>query len=757
MKKMFTIFFLLSISLGLFAQDKGSTYCYEKKIKSDGLVDLLQEKAIKHSFDVLNYKLDLNIYSCFISPYPKNFAAEEVITIKADSAINSISLNAVNSSLTIASVSDAGASFTHVSNMLNITLNRTYNPGEVFNVKINYNHNNVSDGAIYVSGGFFFTDAEPEGARKWFPSYDRPSDKATVDITARTPVNVKLGSNGRLADSTVSNDTLYYRWISRDPVATYLVVIASKVNYNLDIVNWTNPRTSEIVPIRFYWNSGENITAMKNLIGPLTTYFSDLWTDHPFEKNGFAALNNQFVWGGMENQTLTTICPNCWSTSLIVHEYAHQWFGDMITCETWADIWLNEGFATYAEALWTGNVSGYAAYKNEIVGNATYYKNYNPGWAISNPNWAITTPDVNTLFNNAITYMKSSTVLHMLRYTLGDAVFFDFLKQYANDTTFKYNSATTLKFKNKLNAVTGQDYTWFFDEWIYMPNHPAYTNEYYIAPVGNQWVVGFVAKQNLTTTGFHKMPIEIKVTFNDNTTYTAKVMNDANNQLFQMYFDKQPTAVAFDPNNEIVIKTATLTQIAPLPVELTSFSANTKDEFVVLNWQTETETNNKGFEVERVKLNENGTYDKNNYEKVGFVQGAGNSTTNRSYSFVNFIKDYGKYAYRLKQIDLDGTYEYSSEVYVTAGIKPVSFRLAQNYPNPFNPTTVIQFELPQESKITLKVYNLLGEVVSTLINETYPAGVHTAEFDASNLTSGVYIYELSTDAVKLRQKMILQK
>ena len=83
----------------------------------------------------------------------------------------------------------------------------------------------------------------------------------------------------------------------------------------------------------------------------MTTY-SELFGEHPFEKNGFATLNNQFVWGGMENQTLTSLCPNCWDEGLISHEFAHQWFGDMITCATWADIWLNEGFATYTEALW---------------------------------------------------------------------------------------------------------------------------------------------------------------------------------------------------------------------------------------------------------------------------------------------------------------------------------------------------------------------------------------------------------------------
>ena len=105
-------------------------------------------------------------------------------------------------------------------------------------MKIYYRHNNVSDNAFYAGNGLVFTDCEPEGARKWFPCWDKPSDKATVELRAKTPAVVKLGSNGRLADSITIGDTTYYHWVSRDPVATYLVVISSKIDYGLDIVYW---------------------------------------------------------------------------------------------------------------------------------------------------------------------------------------------------------------------------------------------------------------------------------------------------------------------------------------------------------------------------------------------------------------------------------------------------------------------------------------------------------------------------------------
>ncbi|HJY64824.1 MAG TPA: M1 family aminopeptidase, partial [Ignavibacteria bacterium] len=322
-----------------------------KKISNPNLVlpDMDSPNSPKHKFDVIDYKLNLDIWSCFISPYPRSFTASAIVKFRVDTALSSIELNAVNTSLQIVSVGMNGVSFTHSGNILTITLNRTYNPGEIANVLINYNHLNVSDGAIYtgVNSGSagFFTDAEPEGARKWFPCWDRPSDKATVDITLKVPSNVKIGSNGRLNDSTLTGDTLYYHWISRDPVATYLVVLTGKVNYNLNIVDWNG------TPIRFYYKSGENPTSIQNLIGNMATYYSNKFGPHPFEKNGFAtAPAPGFTWGGMENQTLTTLAN--WGENLVSHEFAHQWFGDCISPATWADIWLNEGFATYTEALW---------------------------------------------------------------------------------------------------------------------------------------------------------------------------------------------------------------------------------------------------------------------------------------------------------------------------------------------------------------------------------------------------------------------
>jgi len=739
-------------------EKKGSEYCSQKK--SSSIIDQIGEidADIKHSYDVLDYNLNLNIYNCFLSPYPKSFTANEIIKIKVDSTLNAINLNAINTSIGIDAVGLAGTSFTHSNNILTINLNRTYTIGEILDISIQYHHNNVNDNGFYASNGLVFTDCETQGARKWFPCWDKPSDKATIDITLKVPASVKLGSNGRLEDSTKIADTIYYHWVSRDPVATYLVVLSGKVNYNLDIINWqkiSNPQ--EYVPIRFYYNSGENPVAMENKVLQMTTHFSQIFTEHPFEKNGFATLNGQFPWGGMENQTLTSLCQNCWSEMLIAHEFSHQWFGDMITCATWADIWLNEGFATYSEALWLEHLFGYSSYKQEITANASSYLGSNPGWAISNPAWAIEPPNNNTLFNYAITYLKSSCVLHLLRYTIGDEDFFNVLTSYANDSTLKYQSAVTNDFKNVVNGVTGEDYTWFFDEWILQPNHPKYQNQYYFSQQSvTLWAVGFLAKQVQTNSGFFKMPIEFKIHFETGTDTTIRVMNDVNNQLFYYYFDRMPLSVQFDPSNSIVLKEATLTQVPPLPVELTSFTAEAKDNFIILKWNTATETNNKGFEIERLKWSLS-TSSSKVWEKIGFVSGKGTTTLSQFYGFEDYVKDYSVYYYRLKQIDFDGSYEYSNEIAVQGGSKPEEYILWQNYPNPFNPQTTIKLSVPKTSVIKLSIYNSLGEFVKIITEGTFAAGDYAFDFNGKDLSSGIYIYEMKTTEVTLRNKLVLQK
>ena len=188
-----------------------------------------------------------------------------------------------------------------------------------------------------------------------------------------------------------------------------------------------------------------------------------------------------------------------------------------------------------------------------------------------------------------------------------------------------------------------------------------------------------------------------------------------------------------------------------VPVELTSFNASVKNNSVELTWITATETNNSGFEIER-------STDNVNFMKIGFIKGNGTSSEFHAYNFADKkLSSPGKFYYRLKQINLDGTFEYSKTINVSIGT-PGKFELSQNYPNPFNPTTTISFQLPEKALVTLKVYNILGQEVAVLLNGKKEAGSYQVNFNGNSLASGIYIYKLSTNTgISAVRKMTLLK
>jgi hypothetical protein len=214
------------------------------------------------------------------------------------------------------------------------------------------------------------------------------------------------------------------------------------------------------------------------------------------------------------------------------------------------------------------------------------------------------------------------------------------------------------------------------------------------------------------------------------------------------------TVTGNGPNGTPVHK-RTVNMEVIIPVELTSFSAVTDKQNVQLNWSTATETNNMGFEIERTgSVTEGGTFGE--WENVSFVKGHGTITEARFYSFVDKDVKPGLYSYRLKQIDFDGTFEYSNEIEVEV-LAPLSYVLEQNYPNPFNPSTKIEFQIPEQSSVILKIYDVLGNEVRILVNNEMDAGKHSVEFDASELASGIYYYRIQAGEFDNMKKMVLIK
>jgi len=190
--------------------------------------------------------------------------------------------------------------------------------------------------------------------------------------------------------------------------------------------------------------------------------------------------------------------------------------------------------------------------------------------------------------------------------------------------------------------------------------------------------------------------------------------------------------------------------VGALPIELTSFTAKQSINGVELQWVTATEVSNYGFDVERANAGKDAIW-----EKIGFISGHGNSNSPTNYSFIDIKSVNAKSQYRLKQIDKNGSFNYTKSV--EAGVVILKYDLAQNFPNPFNPSTLITYSIPVSSNVVVKVYNVLGKLMTTLVNENKEAGSYTVNFDAAGLSNGIYFYKIQAGNFAKTMKMLLLK
>jgi aminopeptidase N len=542
---------VLSLSQEIFNQEHNYLFNTSRILQKDN-------SPSSHSFDALKYRLNFDLYGCFKSPFPTSYKGSSVLIFRAESSIGTIELNAVSAALIVDSVRYSGISFFQQNDILHINLNRIHNAEETDSVLIYFRRNDISDLSLrnYSNQGWaFFTFLQPEGARLIYPCWDKQDDKALFDFTAKVPSDVMLGSNGLLKDTIRTGDSLFVYWESKDQMSTYLFTMIGQINYQLSTYYYhklNNPNDS--IPIMLFHNSGNPpssnfVTSLKQM----TDLFSEKFTPYPFEKIGFAN-----IWpvtaGMMENQTLTTIW-GPWSPN--PHEHGHQWFGDYITCKTWADMWLNEGFATFLGAFYDEFTYGTYKYYMDIRTSSNMYFQFNRGFPIYNPSWVNHTPSIDSLFDQGIIYNKAACVIHTFRKTIGDTLFMQFIKAYMNDTNFTFKTVSTSDFVQKVDSFLGYRFNWFFDEWLNQPNHPVYQNTMNIADSGSAgWKLYFTISQVQTNSGFYRMPVKLKINYSDNTDSFAVVQNTYNNQAFTFTSARQPVGTEFDYDFSIVPKQA---------------------------------------------------------------------------------------------------------------------------------------------------------------------------------------------------------
>lgn len=318
----------------------------------------------------------------------------------------------------------------------------------------------------HLSTPIIWTLSEPYGAKDWWPCKNGITDKAdSIDIYVTAPVGNRVASNGALVSVTPVPGGNVHHWRHRHPIATYLIAFAvtNYVQYShwvpyggdtLEVLNYVFPEDSA----GFAW--------LTPGIVPVIQLFDSLFGLYPFqdEKYGHA----QFGWGGgMEHQTMSFVVNA--DHELGAHELAHQWFGDMVTCGSWQDIWLNESWATYCSGLTYEHGLGTLPWQD--------FKRFRRDFAISAPGgsvWCDDTMSLGRIFDGRLSYTKGAMVLHQLRWVVGDSAFFAGTWNYLHDPGLAYGFARTADFMHHMEVSSGRSLGWYFDDWIYGQGYPTY-------------------------------------------------------------------------------------------------------------------------------------------------------------------------------------------------------------------------------------------------------------------------------------------
>ncbi len=505
-----------------------------------------QKTANQNDYDIKYYSLNLTP-----DPITENLSGKvKVVGEVVASSLNHVQLNFWDgmtiTDIYLSSSPTTQLNFDRSNDILTIQLGRTYSNGEEFNIEIVYN--GQPQNSNYYSFGFDAYDGNPMiwtlssvfGARAWWPCKDVPSDKPdSMDIRVTVPNNLIVASNGALRETTMNNNYTTYWWHEGYPIATYLVFLAIHP-YELHYDDYLYNNNTDTMKIHFYSFPGNyNQHLDINLrVKDMIAVFSNLFGEYPFvdEKYGQA----DFLWsGGMEHQTCTSY--GYWSESLFAHEIAHQWWGDMITCDNFHHIWLNEGFASYSEAVWFEHLHpGYTASEYQM----DYQLYLGPGTVY------VEDPENENIFGKGLSYHKASWVLHMLRHITGDEMFFNILKTYYSAVTHQYGTATTEQFQSICEQVSGINLEKFFHQWIYEEFYPKYAYSWSWTQNGSNYDIQLEIKQ-LQNNHIFWMPVDVTITTaNGETTYV--VWDSLQSQSFQLTVNSEPLGLALDKDNWIL-------------------------------------------------------------------------------------------------------------------------------------------------------------------------------------------------------------
>ena len=548
-----------------FAQQENSTFCSKRyrikhqSLKSNSLN--LAQIAQTEKYDVNYYKLNLNMTntSTTLSGYGEMQAT----------AIQSIDtvLYELFSSLTISSVSLNGANvpFTRSGSAVKIAAN--VSPGTSFIIRTNYSgtpptaQTNPLGGsgmsnATSPSWGneVVWSLSEPFCAYEWWPCKQSLTDKAdSCDVFITVPNSCKAGSNGVLTQVVnLGNGSSRYEWKHRHPIDYYLisVAVAEYVEYNV----YANPvgAPSPILIQNYIYNNPQTLPNFQADIDETVDFmelFYDLYGPYPFEDEKYGHCMAPFS-GGMEHQTMTT--QGFFNPTLTAHELGHQWWGDYVTCASWCDIWVNEGFASYSEQIMLENL-----YPGQEVQNMQSVHNNvmsQPGGSV----WVLDSLNEARIFSGRLTYDKGAAIVHTMRYMLNDdQLFYATLKNFLSSKAF--GTAFGVDVRDAFAQASGINFTPFFDEWYFGEGFPTYSVQW--KQLGNDALVQIShtsSAPNVTPTFTN--PIDLKFVRPGNTDTTIRFDITSNSNLFQINgIGTLSNSISIDPQNWVVNQNGTIT------------------------------------------------------------------------------------------------------------------------------------------------------------------------------------------------------
>ncbi len=553
----FLVLFFVTQVTSVFSQEKNldSKEGYLKDIQFLERKAAAKKMNYRRNQNTENYDLKYHRLELAVDPAVEFIEGNITSYFEAKSDMNTITFD-LTSNMTVTQVLQRGNTLSFAQNANDevvITLPVTQTQNTLDSLTVFYNGSPQNSGfdsfqIDYHNGTpILGTLSEPYGAKDWWPCKQDLIDKIdSIDVYVTHSSQYKAASNGLLISETVNGANTTTRWKHKYPIPAYLIAIAVTnytvyndyvANGDFNVVNYVYPETL---------TTTQSLTA---ITPDIMNLFGDLFEMYPFadEKYGHAEFN----WGGgMEHTTMTFM--GGFSRSLIAHELAHQWFGDKITCGSWEDIWLNEGFATYLEALVRENFDGETAFKNWRKGSVQTAWNAitsQPGGSV----FVQDTTNVNAIFSSRLSYQKGAMVLHMLRYKLGDLNFFQGVKNYLADPALAYGYAKTNQLQQHLETQSGEDLTEFFNDWFIGEGYPSFNLSYSQSDTG-MLDVRVNQTQSHASVSFFETPLPIRVTDINGNSEIFRLEVTQNNQLFSLPYGNTVALIEVDPNFQIISK-----------------------------------------------------------------------------------------------------------------------------------------------------------------------------------------------------------